>query len=75
MKRQNKQANKNSSTVTRLLPKSNLQKARFMRRRLSLILASEEQLFPDFFVHVSQASDNVWNNPADERWDNFEITQ
>ena len=42
---------------------------KFISLTETLILALHEQSFPDFFVHVSNASDNVWNNPADERWD------
>jgi hypothetical protein len=42
---------------------------KFISLTETLILALHEQSIPDFFVHVSYASDNVWNNPADERWD------
>jgi len=43
---------------------------KFINLTETLILALHERSFPDFFVHVSHASDNVWNHPADERWDN-----
>jgi hypothetical protein len=42
---------------------------KFISLTETLILALHEQSFPDFFVHVSNASDSVWDNPADERWD------
>jgi len=44
---------------------------KFINLTETLILALHEQSFPDFFVHIAQASDNVWNNAEDERWDNI----